>query len=198
MIGLGAVASSFLQALSHVKRLSISDRVLQVLSCAEDLKNHLPTFHHLKQLNAEREASTDEALIALLKSAPNLESIVLNEFIPLSRRLGIKTQNSEGHGDNEDGNRDDDWDPDTMTTGCLLLQLKSVSFEIFSGKPREMSWVKLILRNAQDLQTMNVSYAPCSHYLNLTSKEEFMEEVPDLPTASENLTCYFSDVQCLH
>lgn len=198
MIGLGAVASSFLQALSHVKRLSISDRVLRVLSCAADLKNHLPTFHHLKQLNAEREASTGEALIALLKSAPNLESIVLNEFIPLSRRLGIKTQNSEGHGDNEDGNRDDDWDPDTMTTGCLLLQLKSVTFEVFSGRPREMSWVKLILRNAKDLQTMNVSYAPCSHYLNLTSKEEFMEEVPDLPTASENLTCYFSDVQCLH
>ncbi|RZC57964.1 hypothetical protein C5167_005268 [Papaver somniferum] len=55
------------------------DATRRVLSCAEDLKNHLPTFHHLKQLNAEREASTDEALIALLKSAPNLESLVLNE-----------------------------------------------------------------------------------------------------------------------
>ncbi|KAI3909688.1 hypothetical protein MKW98_014105, partial [Papaver atlanticum] len=169
-----------------------------VMSCAEDLKNHLPKFHHLKQLKVEREANTDETLIALLKSSPNLESLVLNEFIPLSRRLGIKTQNLEGRGDNEDGNHENDWDLDIMTTGCLLLQLKSVSFEAFSGRPREMSWVKLILRNAKDLQTMNVSYAPCSHYLNLTSKEEFMEEVPDLPTASENLTCYVSDIECLH
>ncbi|RZC61767.1 hypothetical protein C5167_023532 [Papaver somniferum] len=119
MIGLGAVASCFFQA-PHVKRLSISDRVLRVLSCAADLRNHLPTFHYLKQLNAEREA---------------IHSLVW--------RLGVKTQNSEGHDDNEDGNRDDDWDPDTMTTGCLLLQLKSVSFEVFSGVAGEYRLTKL-------------------------------------------------------
>ncbi|KAI3893834.1 hypothetical protein MKW92_018190, partial [Papaver armeniacum] len=49
------------------------------LSCVKDLKNHLPTFHQLKQLNVEREPSTDEALFALLQSAPNLESLEFNE-----------------------------------------------------------------------------------------------------------------------
>ncbi|KAI3972069.1 hypothetical protein MKW92_032887, partial [Papaver armeniacum] len=38
--------------------------------------NYLPTFHNVKMLNISDEINTDEGLIALLKAAPNLESLV--------------------------------------------------------------------------------------------------------------------------
>lgn len=149
---LGAAASRFLQLLSHVKCLSISERVLRILSCVKDLKNRLPTFHRLKQLNVEREAGTDKALIALLQSAPSLESLVFNEFISMYTIYGL-LNGDEDEGDNH-ANDDDGLDLDMVT--IQLLHLKSVSFKVFSGRPREISWVKLILKNAEVLETMTL------------------------------------------
>ncbi|KAI3909689.1 hypothetical protein MKW98_014106, partial [Papaver atlanticum] len=166
------------------------------LSCVKDLKNHLPTFHHLKQLNVEREASTDEALFALLQSAPNLESLEFNEFISMYKRYGIEQDDGEDHDNHV--NDDDGLDLDRMTTGCFLVHLKSFCFKVFSGQPREMCWLKLILKNAEVLERMTVYYSPCTHYPNVKREEEFMQEYPSLFAASENCEFQIGSMDCPH
>ncbi|XP_026416091.1 putative F-box protein At3g58860 [Papaver somniferum] len=117
-IGLGASAIGFLGVLSHVKVLSIADQLVE---------------------------SAWEALVALFRSAPNLESLVLNKII--IHHWGKKDDDNQG---------DDDWELDSMTTGCFL-HLKSVCFKQFLGHPHEMRWVELVLENAKALQTMTKS-----------------------------------------
>ncbi|XP_026397640.1 F-box/FBD/LRR-repeat protein At1g16930-like [Papaver somniferum] len=75
MIDYGAVVSKFLQALAHVANLRISGPTLQVLSIADGLLNNLPSFHNLRKLSLIDEVTADKALIALLETAPNLESV---------------------------------------------------------------------------------------------------------------------------
>ncbi|KAI3924878.1 hypothetical protein MKW98_031129, partial [Papaver atlanticum] len=53
--------------------------------------------------------------------------------------------------DNYDS-EDNSWELNIVTTGCLLPQLKSVFFQEFAGNPREMKWVRLILKYAKALQ----------------------------------------------
>ncbi|KAI3923259.1 hypothetical protein MKW92_009046, partial [Papaver armeniacum] len=50
-----------------------------VICSAYDLSNNLLTFHNVKMLNISDTLTTDQGLIALLKAAPNLESLVFNE-----------------------------------------------------------------------------------------------------------------------
>ncbi|KAI3924852.1 hypothetical protein MKW98_031103 [Papaver atlanticum] len=53
--------------------------------------------------------------------------------------------------DNYDS-ENESWALDIVTTGCLFPHLKSVCFQQFAGKPKEMKWVRLILRDAKALQ----------------------------------------------
>ncbi|XP_026416116.1 F-box/LRR-repeat protein At4g14096-like [Papaver somniferum] len=67
-IGVGAAAIRFLQLLSHVKVLSIADRLLK--------------------LNVSAEANDGKALVALLRSTPILESLVFNETVSSKQFTG--------------------------------------------------------------------------------------------------------------
>ncbi|KAI3940816.1 hypothetical protein MKW98_030135, partial [Papaver atlanticum] len=112
--------------------------------------------------------TTDNALIAFLKLAPNLEILEFKGFTDDDEvddedndegedNHDIEENNfgtAEGEDNNDKGNNA--WEIDTVATRCVFLQLKSVSFKNFSGDPREIRWVKLILRNARTLETMMI------------------------------------------
>lgn len=74
------------------------------------------------------------------------------KFISMYTIYGL-LNGDEDEGDNH-ANDDDGLDLDMVT--IQLLHLKSVSFKVFSGRPREISWVKLILKNAEVLETMTL------------------------------------------
>ncbi|KAI3884814.1 hypothetical protein MKW92_024728, partial [Papaver armeniacum] len=78
-ISYGTSISQFLRALTHVKRLIVSDAMLQALSVADDLLENLPTFHNTKQLIMTEQKIADKALLALLKATPNLESLIFDK-----------------------------------------------------------------------------------------------------------------------
>ncbi|XP_026428082.1 F-box/FBD/LRR-repeat protein At1g78750-like [Papaver somniferum] len=202
------------RALAHVKCPTVYDLTLQAIYRVQRQLNNLLTFHNVKVLNIAEVLTTDQGLIALLKAVPNLESLAIFEFMG-DKEVEENTNDTEDNGDydhehdyadyfqfennhdNEDvsdaaecdknyGNSDDGWAPDIVTTGCSLLHLKSVCFHEFFGNPREIRWVKLILRKAKALQTMTIRYNDDSdfHFLNAKSEKELMVEVPSFPRAS--------------
>ncbi|XP_026421639.1 F-box/LRR-repeat protein At3g59190-like [Papaver somniferum] len=166
----GANLSKFLRALSHVKCVTISDRAIQVLSFTHDLKNNLPTFHNLTKLNVTLSATDYKALIALLESAPNLESVAFTALAP---------------GEDHNASDDDGWGLHLISTRCLFLHLKSARFEEFSGHPSEFRWVELILKQAAALETITFLF-PDSE----TDEKELMEKLTSLPRASAS--CVFN------
>ncbi|KAI3884816.1 hypothetical protein MKW92_024730, partial [Papaver armeniacum] len=74
-ISYGTSLSQFFRSLRHVKRLIVSDAVLQALSFAGNLLENLPTLHNTKQLIMTEAKIVDQALYVLLKATPNLESL---------------------------------------------------------------------------------------------------------------------------
>ncbi|XP_026444490.1 F-box/LRR-repeat protein At4g14096-like isoform X1 [Papaver somniferum] len=78
----GAVISKFLRALAHVVYLTISDRTLQIITVADDLRNHIPSYPHLNELCLTQKVIADEALIVLLEKTPNLKSLKFKRFVP--------------------------------------------------------------------------------------------------------------------
>ncbi|KAI3934343.1 hypothetical protein MKW92_015727 [Papaver armeniacum] len=80
---------------------------------------------------------------------------------------------------------DDSWALDIATKERLFPHLKSVCFEQFGGNPRELRWVKLILRYAKALQMMTTCYADCDfRFVNVKSEKELKAEIPNFPRAS--------------
>ncbi|KAI3955989.1 hypothetical protein MKW92_033478, partial [Papaver armeniacum] len=113
---------------------------------------------------------------------------------------GDNNQDNEDEGDvadsalcgssNECG--DDSWALDIVTTGCLFPQLKSVCFQEFVGNPREMKWVRLILRDAKALQMMAIIHHDTFlRFVNVKSKKELQEEIPTFPRASPSCVIKF-------
>lgn len=172
-IGDAETISRFLRALTHVRRLSVSERTLQLLFFADNKLKNLPTFHNVKQLTITEEVDSHELFIALLKATPNLESLVFDNLVTTSypaRKV------------------------DMVNIGCLFSRLKFICFRQFIGKPREMKLVKLILKNAKHLQTMIISYGAETSICmdDRKSKEELMVEVPNIPRASSSCLFKFS------
>ncbi|XP_026437205.1 F-box/LRR-repeat protein At4g14103-like [Papaver somniferum] len=188
-IGVGAAASKFLRALSYAKCLTLSHRTIKSLSYAEDLQNNLPTFHHLKDLTVELKADTDEVLVVLLQSAPNLESLV---FDRPPRRDDVV----EG-GDNQN-NEDDSLELDMMGSGCSFLRPKRVFFKVFVGTPSQMRWAKLIVKEENASQTMTVGYTNSYDCIIWKSENQCLLELPiGLSTRSASLF-NISSSDCLH
>ncbi|KAI3951809.1 hypothetical protein MKW92_009207, partial [Papaver armeniacum] len=46
-----------------------------VITIADDLWNHIPSYHNLIELCLTQKVTADKALIVLLEKAPNLESL---------------------------------------------------------------------------------------------------------------------------
>ncbi|XP_026428083.1 F-box/LRR-repeat protein At4g14103-like [Papaver somniferum] len=104
--------------------------------------------------------------------------------------------------DNNDqgvANEDDTTALDLATTGCLFPHLKSVCFQEFAGNPREISWLKQILRNAKALQMMTICYWFCDwRFANVKSEEELKAEMPSFPRASPGCVIKGIDCQLIH
>ncbi|XP_026458424.1 uncharacterized protein LOC113358930 [Papaver somniferum] len=97
-------------------------------------------------------------------------------------------------GENNQTTKNDGWELDMVHIGHLFLHLKSVCFQQFIGKAREMRWVKLILKNAKPLQTMIISCGTDTAvgFINPKSKEELMVEIPSFARASSSCVFKFS------
>ncbi|OVA14312.1 F-box domain [Macleaya cordata] len=182
-IGYGASIPNLLQGLSNVKCLKVSGKTLEGISADHLLKN-LPTFHNLIQLNltSKVQYAADKALFVLLQMTPNLESLVFHrESTSLSKNLGFRPS---AHSNN------DVW-TQNMVTGCLFQHLKCVHFKQFSGYPRELDMIKLILKNARALQTITIE---SSSFLKeaLNTEVVIMEQLLRLPRDSPSCVIEFS------
>lgn len=133
--------SQFLRALTHVKRLAVSDATLEVLSFADNLLENLPTFYNTKQLVVTVGEIDDKAVIALLKAIPNLESLIFDMVPPCSD----DEEEDDVGGDDVGGELNyDNLILGVVTSGCLFVHLKSVCFNDFTATPREIKWMQLL------------------------------------------------------
>ncbi|RZC88781.1 hypothetical protein C5167_031154 [Papaver somniferum] len=140
------------------------------ISSADDFVDILPTFHNLEKLFLELEETTDKSAFPLLKAAPNSTLLVFNEHI-------------------RDNVEEDSWDGLMFTAGCLFQHLRYVCFMSFNGNAREMRWLKLILKNAEDLQTVTIR--SCVNSVVGKCKEVLMSELSSLPKASSRCVLEF-------
>ncbi|XP_026440030.1 F-box protein At4g22280-like [Papaver somniferum] len=194
-----AEISRLLQALAHVKCLTVNDLTLQAICSAYDLSNNLLTFCNVKMLKISDILTTDQGLIALLKAVPTLESLEFVEYFSDEEENSEVDEdgNDDAEGDGNDDNEDegdvsdtDSWPLDIVTTGCLFPHLESVCFREIVGNPRELRWVKLILRNAKAWEMMTIRYYNTDlHFVNAKSEKELMVDIPSFPRASaESMT----------
>ncbi|XP_026380710.1 putative F-box protein At1g58310 isoform X2 [Papaver somniferum] len=161
-----AAVSKLLGAFSHVKCLSVIAPPVHHLFVSEDLLNKLPTFHKLNRLELYH-VTSDGTVIELLKVSPYLENLVFCLFV------------------------DEDYtDGDVEGFHTSFPHLKSVSFEVedHDGHPRELRWMKLILKNAIALEKMSI----CYDLEGLERRQEFMEEIRNVPRASSVCLVEFS------
>ncbi|KAI3951912.1 hypothetical protein MKW92_046045 [Papaver armeniacum] len=161
---IGAAVSKFFEALAYVKSLTIFPGTLLAISVVDDFVNILPIFHNLEELFLELEGTTDESVFPLLRAAPNLTRLVFTYY-----QIG-------------DNVEEDSWDGLKLTAGCLFQHLRYVSFRRFIGNAREMRWLKLILENAKDLQTVTIATYVSS--VDAKIKESLMSVFPSLPKGS--------------
>lgn len=134
---IGPAASKLVGALSNVRSLTISGETLEALSFANDL----PTFQNLTHLTVTSKfrSLADKVLLKLFQSAPNLESLVL-PGLPTNEReftQGVFWSLS-------------------VAIGCPFARLKSVHFKEFSWHPRNMEFLKLVLKNAKVLEKVSL------------------------------------------
>ncbi|KAI3961355.1 hypothetical protein MKW92_011766, partial [Papaver armeniacum] len=168
---------------------------------AHDLWNHIPSYPNLEELCLIRKFIADEALIALLEKAPNLESLKFERFVPSfpgekEDDIGDAGDNGgedidyndaaegEDYSDNEDYSRG----LDMVSTRLSFLHLKLVSFNKFTGKAWEISWLKLILKKSKALETVTISCDPILHM----ERETIMADISSLPRASASCVFKFS------
>ncbi|OVA19202.1 hypothetical protein BVC80_525g8 [Macleaya cordata] len=127
-----------------VKRLVVSDKTLEALSCLEDLQ--LEMFFELTHLevNTFYNGKVGKPLSELLQKAPNLKSVVFAEAIFQ--------------------HRDGDYPPWTTTTvpECVSKALRSVEFNHFSMDKFAQYVVELFLKDANSLERMTIRYTPSS------------------------------------
>ncbi|XP_026413486.1 F-box/LRR-repeat protein At4g14103-like [Papaver somniferum] len=154
---IGLAASKLVGALSNVTSLIISGETLEALSFANDL----PTFQNLTHLTVTSgcRSLADKVLLKLFQSAPNLESLVLQELPMNTPEFGQVVF----------------WSL-SIAIGCPLARLKSVHLEEFSWHPRDMSFIKLILNNAKVFEkaTFGTTTPPISGIL---ARIELMERL---------------------
>ncbi|XP_026421611.1 F-box/LRR-repeat protein At4g14103-like isoform X1 [Papaver somniferum] len=172
----GANISKFLRALSHVKCLTISNGILEVLSFTHDLMKLFPAFDNLVKLHMIHTASNYKALIALLQLAPNLESLSFSQ-------IGARSYEKESDDDNPPYHYGVGWELDLISTKCLFPHLKSVSFKYFGGDLSVVRLAELVLKQATALEIMT--------FISPEVDAKFiMENLASLPRASAS--CVFN------
>ncbi|XP_026451669.1 F-box/LRR-repeat protein At3g59250-like [Papaver somniferum] len=133
---IGHAASKLVGGISNVRSLTISGETLEALSFAYD---DFPRFQNLIHLRVTSEFKTigDKELLKFFQHAPSLESLVFDKGLSMWPSDMGNTFCVQG-----------------MASECPLPRLKSVHFKGISWSPREMDLIKLILKNAENLEKM--------------------------------------------
>ncbi|XP_026397837.1 FBD-associated F-box protein At4g10400-like [Papaver somniferum] len=156
---IGHAGRKLVGGFSNVRSLMISGETLEALSFAYD---DLPTFQNLihMRVTSEFKSFADKVLLKFFQSAPNLETLVFDKELAMSL--------------SESGNIF--WMQGTAFE-CPFPRLKSVHFKEISWYLREVDLIKLILKNAEDLEmiTFKDFTPPSLPSISrvLTAREEF-------------------------
>ncbi|KAI3835328.1 hypothetical protein MKW98_020444, partial [Papaver atlanticum] len=105
------------------------------------IASQLPTFHNLRRLEVSSKMScaTVTALVYLLSTLPNLESIVIAQgFSQFNQVSDFGRQ---------------------KVTECLLLHLKAVEVREFNGTKEELNVINFFLKESLVLQTMDIVFS---------------------------------------
>ncbi|XP_026444319.1 F-box/LRR-repeat protein At4g14103-like [Papaver somniferum] len=167
--------SQIFRALAHVKCLTVN-----VPPSEEDnLLTNLPTYHNLKHLKVTGVPhDSDVRVIALLKVTPSLESLVIEK----KAYFRLTTVDNQG-------NEDDGWT--SLDRGCLFQHLKTFCFIPLSWGPREISCVKVILRNAKALQSFTIYSHSSGWPLTEIEQQRPMVRIKSFQRASESCSFKF-------
>ncbi|KAI8558054.1 hypothetical protein RHMOL_Rhmol04G0058600 [Rhododendron molle] len=161
-------AIGVLTGICNVKSLAVSADTLLSISDAEDILGHLPTFPNMTglELNAEFSSYLTGGLINLLEKSPKLE------FLDFAQGF------------------DSDYIHDHEV--CLMLErvpscccFKRFSLSNFEGKPAEMHFLSLLLKNATVLERMTLY---CEPILSEDSEKEaeVNNQLKSFPRRSES------------
>ncbi|KAI3878029.1 hypothetical protein MKW98_008306 [Papaver atlanticum] len=175
---LGLLTTKLFHSVSRVKRLTVSDHLLQ----------SLPVFHnlvHLEVITADSYVGSDdevlqcwivEMLLKFLHISPNLESLI---FV-------------DGFCDYE-AYPSYDWSLDLIPQ-CLLLHLKSIEFRGCFWNQAEKDLVRLFLKNAKALQTVRITISGQSSYFSKKSnyKKKVLNEIALFPRGSVDCVVHVS------
>ncbi|KAI3882468.1 hypothetical protein MKX03_025246 [Papaver bracteatum] len=187
---LGSLATKLFCGLSYVKRLTMSDNSLKLLSYQDHFYTSMPSFYNLIHLEIMSAGVYDgygcrdagnlhcwivRILLNFLHISPNLESLV---FVDGFRNN--KSTNSDG------------WSLDLIPP-CLLLHLKSVEFRGFFWNEFEKDLIKLFLKNARVLQRVRITISgrsSLSEYSNY--KKQVIDEMSLFPRSSDECVIHVS------
>ncbi|KAI3851170.1 hypothetical protein MKX03_007235 [Papaver bracteatum] len=135
------VIPKFVEKLSNVKLLKLSDYVLEKLELEDVLDTSFPTFLNLITLEVSFiKTQHVKSLFTFLQFSPNLESL---NFGGVFGRDEV----------NEDALTLD------VVPHCLLMHLKSIKFQDFEGQSKELDLVQLFLQNSRVLQTVIIEHS---------------------------------------
>ncbi|KAI3851164.1 hypothetical protein MKX03_007229 [Papaver bracteatum] len=153
------VIPKFVEKLSNVKLLKLSDYVFEKLELAGVLSTRFPTFNNLITLEVSFiKTQLVEPLFSFLQFSPNLESLVFN---------GVCRDKANDEALTLDG-----------VPRCLLMHLKSIKFRYYEGQLEELDLVQLFLQNARVLQTVIIEISS-DHFVNSDKKTHNAEDVED-------------------
>jgi hypothetical protein len=133
-------AVKLLFGLRNVRSFSITNRTIESLSYAYNVRDHFPMFKNLMHLEVSMaiENHTVGQFLKLLLCSRNLQSLDLAEGIDHEMNYG------------------EDYWYYTSVPACLLSFLKTVSFRNFHGYDAEMCFLKYFLKNSLVLEKMNI------------------------------------------
>ncbi|KAK9269637.1 hypothetical protein L1049_001414 [Liquidambar formosana] len=129
-----------LRGVHNAKSVRLSNGTIESLFLAENIPDHFPIFQNLTHLefSMEIENHTIGALMELLQSSPNLESLVFAKG--LDPRIFLC---------------EDDWNLKSVPK-CFLSHLKTVDLHNFLGNDTEICFLEFLLKNALVLERINI------------------------------------------
>ncbi|XP_026454340.1 uncharacterized protein LOC113355636 [Papaver somniferum] len=138
-------------------------------------------------LRVSEDITIDQELIAFLSAVPNLESLLFTKLSFTDEDTdeeGSDEEDSNWEDRDEDDSDDDNEDDRLVPDRCLFPLLESVSFQQFVGDPKELRWVKLVLKTAKALQRLTIGY-------KAKRGKDFEGEIQSFPRASPGCVIKF-------
>ncbi|KAF8365067.1 hypothetical protein HHK36_032928 [Tetracentron sinense] len=156
---LDSILRELLEKLHHVRDLTIGTWCIQILSTRElEILPSPPSKRKFLKLNTYLKKWDLPGIASLLRSSPDLETLVVNRDFP--------NRNKVLDGENY-------WNSLKHSFQCLLHNLKTVKIVGFIGRDGEMDLVQFLLKHAMVLEKM-VIYS--ERLLDLKWRKRFMPE----------------------